>query len=170
MIVEQMQLRGLKAVEADPVVEVSDEPVLPAAAMTGAELRKRVEEGGTIALVLAALALVVGTSLAFQLHDGRRFESRVILLTTIYVITGILMRRRHDIWAAGVAALVATGLFVSNLVFTGSYGSWGYFAIGVGMSIIPLYFLWSAFLSARALRTSRDETVSLPADEVRQPP
>jgi hypothetical protein len=151
LIDEQMRLRGLETAEEEPEVAQDEPPVRAATAAPLSDLEKRVEEGGTIALALAAFAFVLGTGIALYMRNGVLVESRVIVLTTMYVTTGVLMRRRHNKVAAGAAALITTLLYLSNFLYLESAHLWMYLAFSTLMYIPPIYWLWSAFLAARAL-------------------
>ena len=164
IIGEQMHLRELDDVEDDREIALSVAPIRAAPVASMAALLKRVEAGGTIALILAAITLVLGTALALKMRNGQRTESRVITLTTMYVIAGILMRRKHDMWAAGVAALVTTALFLSNCAYLASSHLWIYLAFSVWLYSPPIYWLWRAFMSARVLNLSRGAVADILAE------
>ena len=164
IIGEQMELRALHGVEAAPEIVHMVEPVRPTVVTSGDELRKRVEEGGTIALVLAVATLVMGTWIVLHVRNGRLLEPRVIVWTTIYVIAGILMRRKHDMWAAGVAALMITASFLLNSAYLARDHAWIFLAGSTFMYSPPVYWLWSAFLSARVLRMNHREAAILRAE------
>ncbi len=153
LLSEQLHRRGLEGTEVVPDIASQEAPIAPATVASPAELQKRVKEGGTIALTLSAIALAGGTSLALYLRSGL-VESRAITLTTAYVIAGILMRRRYNMWAAGVAALLTNFVFVGNAIAIGTSYPWFVQALNVLLYGPPTYWLWTAFLSAKAL--SRD--------------
>jgi uncharacterized membrane protein len=151
IIREQMEIRKLVVADpvrpTPPVVERRDAfAITPRAAA-----EKRVEEGGTVALVLAFLVFSLGVFSSAYMRNRALVILFVCTLTLAYVITGILMRYRHSMWAAATAELLTAALYSPNLMYLARHRMWGYLAICLLIYGPPIYWFWRAYRAALAL-------------------
>lgn len=152
IIREQMESRRLDVADpgerTPPVVEHRNAlAITPRAAA-----EKRVEEGGTVALVFAVMVFALGVYMSAYV----RYQARVILfvciLTLAYVTTGTLMRKRHSIRAAVTAEFLTVALYSPNLMYLARHRMWGFLALDLVLYGPPIYWFWRAYRAALALR------------------
>jgi hypothetical protein len=159
IIREQMELRALPAADPSgqtpPVVERRNAFAIP----PHAAAEKRVEDGGTVAFVLAVLVFGLGVYASGYM----RYPARVILVTCVlalaYVTTGTLMRKRHSISAAVTAEFLTVALYSPNLMYLLRHRMWGVLALVLTLYGPPIYWFWRAYRAALALR-GYDEVLS----------
>lgn len=152
IIREQMEIRTLSVAEPEgpplPIVARRKAFAIPPRAAA----EKRVEDGGAVALVLAVLVFALGVyGSAFVRYRGR-VMLLVCMLTLAYVITGILMRKRHSIGAAVTAEFLTVAGYAPNLMYLARLRMWGGLVLALAFYGPPIYWLWRAYRAALALR------------------
>ena len=152
IILEQMESRRLDVAEPEertsPVVEHrSAFAITPRAAA-----ERRVEEGGTVALVLAVLIFALGVYFSAYVRYRARAIFFVCILTIAYLITGTLMRKRHSIRAAVTVEFLTVAIYSPNLMYLTRHRMWEFLALDLALYGPPIYWFWRAYRAALALR------------------
>jgi hypothetical protein len=127
-----------------------------------AAAEKRVEDGGTVALVLAVAVFVLGVFASRYMRYPARAMLLVCVLTLAYVIAGTLMRRRHSIWAAVTAEFLTVALYSPNLMYLLRHHMWVALSLGLALYGPPTYWFWRAYRAALALRGYDPEPSAVP--------
>jgi len=152
IIRRQMELRALSVAEPEETRAPIVEPIGAFAIPPRAAAEKRVEAGGTIALVLAAMVFVLGSYISAYMRHPGLVVFVVYILTLAYVMAGTLMRKRHSIGAAVTAEFLTVALYSPNLMYLLRHRMWGYMAASLALYGPPLYWFWRAYRAALALR------------------
>jgi hypothetical protein len=161
IVQEQMELRAISAKPEErsaPIVEPRNAFAIPPRAAA----EKRVEDGGTVALVLAVLVFVLGVYASRYLRYPARAVLLVCVVTLAYVTAGTLMRRRHSIWAAVTAEFLTVALYSPNLMYLMRHRMWGILALVLALYGPPIYWFWRAYRAALALRGYEQEASAVP--------
>lgn len=161
IIQEQMELRALSAnpeASTSPIVRRRNAFVIPPRAAA----EKRVEDGGTVALVLAVLVFVLGVFASRYMRHPPRAILFVCMLTLAYVTAGTLMRKRHSIWAAVAAEFLTVALYSPNLMYLLRHRMWVALALVLALYGPPIYWFWRAYRAALALRGYDPELSAVP--------
>ena len=151
IIQEQMKLRALSANpegRTSPIVTRRNAFAIPPRAAA----EKRVEDGGTVALVVAVLVFVLGVYASRYVRYPARAMLVVCVLTLAYVTAGTLMRRRHSISAAVTAEFLTVALYSPNLMYLMRNQMWAALALVLALYGPPTYWFWRAYRAALALR------------------
>lgn len=161
IIREQMELRALPAANPEgstpPIVRRKSFAIPPRAAA-----EKRVEDGGTVALVLAVLVFGLGVYASRYVRYPARAILLVCVLTLAYVTAGTLMRKRHSIGAAVTAEFLTVALYSPNLMYLVRHREWGVLVLVLALYGPPIYWFWRAYRAALALRGYEEEHSIVP--------
>ena len=162
IIQEQMELRALPAANPEartsPIVNRRNAFAIPPRAAA----EKRVEDGGTVALVLAVIVFGLGVYASRYVRYPARAFLFVCMLTLAYVTAGTLMRKRHSIGAAVTAEFLTVALYSPNLMYLVRHRMWVGLALVLALYGPPIYWFWRAYRAAQALRGYEEERSALP--------
>jgi hypothetical protein len=162
IIGEQMAIRQLDAHESPEIPADADVPLVATPLTPRVVLQRRVEEGGAVALVIAAVC-VIGACAAVATRFRLRFFLFALAIALVYAISGVLMRRSHSLWAAAICELLLVANYAESVMLMAKQRQWGYLAVSVLLYGPPIYWLLRACLAALSLRTADRVTASVSA-------